>query len=103
MSQSIVANAQNLANQIDKPVWIQRGGPWAADVYQSIADQDFDSALRLLTNLDAAREAHEEVVLALWRLIPSEVSTMDQAYLEVSKTLEGDDTSVGIQLTKLAR
>jgi hypothetical protein len=103
VSQSIVANAQNLANQIDKPVWIQRGGPWAADVYQSIADQDFDSALRLLTNLDAAREAHEEVVLALWRLIPSEVSTMDQAYLEVSKTLEGDDTSVGIQLTKLAR
>jgi hypothetical protein len=103
VSQSIAANTQSLANQIEKPGWIQRGGPWAADVYQRIADQDFDGALRLLTNWEAAGEAHEEILLALWRLIPSEVSTMDQVYLEASKALNGDDVSVGTKLTQWAR
>ncbi len=103
VSQSIAANAQGLANQIDKPGWIQRGGPWAADVYQKIANQDFDGALHLLTNWEAAGQAHEEILLALWRLIPPEVSTIDQAYLEASKHLKGDAIAVGTQLTRSAR
>ncbi len=103
VSQSIVANAESLANQIDKPSWIQRGGPWATHVYQRIVDQDFDGALRLLTDWDAARQVNEEILLALWHLIPNEVATIDQAYLEASKNLKGDDNTVGTQLTQLAR
>ena len=103
VSQSITANAQSLAIQMDAPVWVQRGGPWAAEVFNKISRSDMAGAVSQMADWGGARAVNEETLLALWRLIPSEVTTMDKEYLKASETLRGDAESVAVKLADMAR
>ena len=88
VSLSVAANAQSLASQIDKPVWLHRGGPLAAEIYNKISENNVAGAIAQLRDWNTAKNLNGEVLLALWRLIPPEVATIDEVYLEVSENLE---------------
>jgi hypothetical protein len=103
VSLSVAANAQSLASQIDKPVWLHRGGPLAAEIYNKISENNVAGAIAQLRDWNTAKNLNGEVLLALWRLIPPEVATIDEVYLEVSENLEGEDASVAAQLAEMAR
>ena len=103
VSMSVAANAKSLANQVDKPSWLNRGGPLAAEVYNKISENRMAEAVAQLRDWSITKALSGEVLLALWRLIPADVATIDQTYLEASQQLEGDEASRGAQLAEMAR